>query len=67
MDKDDVQFCPRCGSVVIRLPKDSKLGDPISTQGMLGWECLNCGYVGRDFLIVSKEEYEDIKRINFSE
>ena len=66
MDKKDVQFCPRCGSVAIRIP-DLKLGDPIETQGLAGWECLNCGYVGRDFFIVPKNEYEHIKKINFSD
>ena len=65
MDKDDVQFCPRCGSLTIQIPKFTQLSDPIKVQGMVGWECLNCGYVGRDFLIVPKNEYEHIKKINF--
>ena len=50
-----VQVCPRCKSENIQLSKLSKLGDPIKIQGMIGWDCLDCGYTGRDFIIVDKK------------
>ena len=54
-----VQVCPRCGSENIQSSKLSKLGDPIKIQGMVGWDCLNCGYTGRDFMIVNKKSIEN--------
>ncbi|MBI2129156.1 hypothetical protein HYU07_02860 [Candidatus Woesearchaeota archaeon] len=49
------QACPKCGSKKIVIAEGfSKLGNPILTQGLVGWKCLDCGYVGKDFFIVSK-------------
>jgi predicted nucleic-acid-binding Zn-ribbon protein len=49
------QICPKCKSKNIRLAEGfSKLGDPITTQNLVGWECLDCGYIGKDFFIISK-------------
>ncbi len=51
------QICPKCGSKNIRLAETiSKLGDPMMTQGMIGWECLDCGYIGKDFFIKPKKK-----------
>lgn len=49
------QICPKCGSKNIRIADTfSKLADPMLTQGMVGWECLDCGYIGKDFFIKEK-------------
>jgi hypothetical protein len=46
------QICPKCESKNIRVADSvSKLGDPFQTQGLVGWECLDCGYIGKDFYI----------------
>lgn len=66
MAKKDVQFCPRCGSKNIQLSKTSNLGDPLKIQGLVGWDCLDCGYTGKNFLIASKEDYEKILKKRFS-
>lgn len=51
------QVCPKCKSKNIRIASSfSKLGDPIITQNLVGWECLDCGYVGKDFFIISKKK-----------
>ena len=51
------QVCPKCGSKNVRLAETiSKLGDPIMTQGMVGWECSDCGYIGKNFFIKSKKQ-----------
>jgi predicted nucleic-acid-binding Zn-ribbon protein len=64
--KKDVQFCPRCGSLNIRPSEVLPVGDPLKKQGFFGYDCLDCGYTGHDFFIVSIEEYEKIKKKNFS-
>ena len=49
------QVCPRCSSKEIVIAEGfSKLGDPILTQGLVGWKCLNCWYIGKDFFMYSK-------------
>lgn len=60
--KKDVQFCPKCGSTKIRDSNLLPLGDPLQRMGFLGWDCLNCGYTGKDFFIVSEEEYKKISK-----
>lgn len=51
-----VQICPKCNSRIIRTAESlSKLGNPIATQGMVGWECLDCGYIGKDFFIFTRK------------
>jgi predicted nucleic-acid-binding Zn-ribbon protein len=51
------QVCPKCKSKNIRIAESfSKLGDPITTQNLVGWECLDCGYIGKDFFIISKKK-----------
>jgi len=60
----DVQFCPKCKSDKVITPTLSYLGDPFKIQGHLGWECAKCGYIGKDFFIVSKEEYKKIKSLS---
>ena len=51
------QVCPKCKSENIEVADDfSKLGNPILTQSLFGWKCLNCGYIGKDFLIISKKK-----------
>lgn len=65
MDKPkpkDVQFCPRCLSTNIKVTDISNVGNPIEAQGVVGWECLECGYIGIDFFIADEEEYEEIKK-----
>lgn len=45
-----MQTCPKCKSSNVRVPEGfSKLGDPFETQGLMGWECTDCGYIGKDF------------------
>ena len=44
------QQCPRCKSKNVVLAEGfSKLGNPILTQALFGWQCMDCGYVGKDF------------------
>lgn len=51
------QVCPKCKSKNIRLAEGlSKLGNPALTQNTFGWECLDCGYIGKDFFIISKKK-----------
>jgi hypothetical protein len=46
------QRCPKCKGSNIRVPEGfTKLGDPFKTQGLVGWECIDCGYIGKDFFI----------------
>ena len=52
----DKQICPKCKSENIRVAEEfSKLGNPIITQSLVGWECLDCGYIGKDFFIITKK------------
>ena len=45
----DIQFCPRCQSAKIKITDVSNVGNPIEAQGIFGWECMDCGYIGKDF------------------
>lgn len=56
-----VQFCPRCGSRKIREANLVPLTDPAMKAGFFGWECLECGYVGKDFFVVDEVEYKKIR------
>jgi hypothetical protein len=56
----DVQFCPKCKSLNIQIAS-SKLGDPAKIQGLVGWECLDCGHVGKDFFLISEKDYKKMK------
>lgn len=60
MQKKDIQFCPKCGSTKFRESNIVPLGDPILRKGFYGWDCLQCKYTGKDFLIVSKEKYKNV-------
>ena len=62
----DVQFCPRCGSANIRISKMSKMGNLVSDQNNLGWECGDCGYIGKDFFIITPENYAKLLKEKFS-
>lgn len=54
----DEQICPKCKSKNIRLAYSlSKLGDPMLTQHYAGWECIDCGYIGKDFFIMDKNQH----------
>lgn len=64
--KKSIQFCPKCGSNKIQDSNLLPLGDPLSRMGFYGWDCLNCGYTGKDFLIVSEEEYKKIYAKKFA-
>ena len=64
--KKEVQFCPKCGSNKIQDSNLIPLGDPLERMGFYGWDCLNCGYTGKDFFIVSKEEYEKVYKKKFA-
>jgi predicted nucleic-acid-binding Zn-ribbon protein len=54
---ESIQFCPKCKSKNVRESTLIPMGDPIKAQGFTGYECLDCGYVGKDFLILSEKEY----------
>ncbi len=64
-DKKEVQFCPNCRSLKIRRSHLIPFGDPILTQDYLGWECLDCGYNGKDFFIVDEEDYKRLLKKKF--
>ncbi len=53
-----MQFCPRCRSANIRVSTLLPLGNPFDAQGYLGWECLDCGYAGKDFFLLDRKGYE---------
>ena len=60
MKKIEIQFCPKCASKNIKI-SDRKLGNPVLEQGMFGWECIDCGYQGKDFFITNEINYKKIK------
>lgn len=60
-----VQFCPRCGSRNIKEADIIPMRDPIIRAGLFGWECLDCGYVGKDFFVVDELEYQKICKEKF--
>ncbi|VVB81663.1 Uncharacterised protein [uncultured archaeon] len=62
---DGVQFCPKCGSTNIRASELIPLEDPIQKAGYFGLDCLDCNYKGKDFFVVSKEEYKKILKEKF--
>jgi len=64
--KKSVQFCPKCGSTNIRSSLAVHYGDPAKSEGFVGWDCLDCGYTGKDFFIVSGEEYKKLYKEKFS-
>lgn len=55
-----MQFCPSCGSIEIDESGLLTIGDPFMRDALVGWECLDCGYIGKDFFIVSKDEHMQI-------
>ena len=58
-----MQVCPKCKSSNVRIPEGfSKLGDPFQTQGMMGWECVDCGYIGKDFFIKNVTKKKSTRR-----
>ena len=58
------QICPKCQSKNVKTAESfSKLGNPFLTQGIVGWECLDCGYVGKDFFITENNKIIKKKRI----
>lgn len=61
----DIQFCPRCGSKNIRPSELIPFGDPFKQTGLLGWDCLDCNYTGKDFFIVSENNYKKILKEKF--
>lgn len=61
----DVQFCPKCGSVNIRDSELLPIGDPLIKTAFYGWDCLDCGYTGKDFFIVSEKEHKKIQQSFF--
>ncbi len=63
--KKDVQFCPKCGSTHIKASTLIPFGDPIEQTGLFGWDCLDCKYTGKDFFIVSEDEYKKIVKEKF--
>jgi len=46
------QICPKCGSNNVRIAETTSM----LTQSMVGWECLDCGYIGKDFFVKSKKQ-----------
>jgi len=46
-----IRICPRCGSQNVTSSKISYIGDPFKIEGMIGWDCLDCKYTGKDFII----------------
>jgi hypothetical protein len=51
------QICPKCKSSNICIAQDfSNLGNPLLSESLTGWECLNCGYIGKDFFIVTEKK-----------
>ena len=61
----DVQFCPNCGSINIRDSELVPIGDPLKKTAFYGWDCLDCGYTGKDFFIVSEYEHNKILKEKF--
>ena len=61
MKEKEIQFCPRCASENIKIA-DGKLGNPPLEQGMIGWDCIDCGYQGKDFFITNETNYKKIKK-----
>lgn len=60
-----IRICPRCGSRKVRSSKLSYLGDPFKIEGMIGWDCLDCNYTGKDFIIGDEKavkEYGEKKK-----
>jgi len=56
----NAQHCPKCNSTNIRVPDGFfKAGNPILTEGFIGWECMECGYMGKNFFI--KDQKKDPK------
>jgi RNase P subunit RPR2 len=56
----EIRFCPRCKSKQVKL-FNSRLGNPLVEEGMTGYECSSCGFVGQ-FPTASKKDYEKIKK-----
>ena len=51
------QVCPKCGSSFIRTAESIiHLGNPLLAEGMVGWECLECGYIGKNFFITDNKK-----------
>ncbi len=50
------QTCPKCGSKNIRVAETLPMQDPLLKEGLFGWECLDCGYTGKDFFIHAKKK-----------
>ena len=57
----DVQFCPKCLSLNIQISEQLRIGDPFKKMGLVGWECLDCGYSGKDFFLISVDNYMKLK------
>ena len=51
------QTCPKCKRKNVKIAESvSKLGDPFETQGLTGWECSDCGYIGKDFFVIDDKK-----------
>ena len=54
------RICPKCGSSNVRTSKITYLADPLKIEGLVGWDCLNCKYTSKDFIVgdeIAVEEY----------
>jgi predicted Zn-ribbon and HTH transcriptional regulator len=56
------QVCPKCGSTNIKSADFVPMREHISSEGLFGWECLDCGYMGKDFFIKIKKPIKIKKR-----
>jgi len=57
-----VRICPKCGSQNVQTSKLSYLGDPLKIEGMVGWDCLDCKYTGKAFVLVDEEDAKIYKK-----